>query len=154
LGSLWEEKNHLASKREKGAAGRNCHVTPFTPDEALILEGGLGKAADVWGVAFSPDGRRIVTGSSDHTARLWDTGSGRELLTLRGYRGQVMGLAFSPDGNRIATASGDGSMCLWNGAPLASSPRTTYLNWSPCWSETRATRHFFRNCSLSARYLQ
>ena len=36
-------------------------------------------------VAFSQDGRRIVTGSADHTAKVWDAASGKELLTLKGH---------------------------------------------------------------------
>ena len=35
-------------------------------------------------VAFSPDGQRIVTGSQDQTAKVWDAASGKELLTLKG----------------------------------------------------------------------
>ena len=45
--------------------------------------------------------------ASDHTAKLWDAESGKELLTLRGHSDPVYGVAFSPDGKRLATASGD-----------------------------------------------
>ena len=40
-------------------------------------------------VAFSPDGQRIVTGSWDETAKVWEAASGRELLTLKGHSGGI-----------------------------------------------------------------
>ena len=44
-----------------------------------------GTVAEVRSVAFSPDGQRIVTGSGDQTAKVWDAASGKELLTLKGH---------------------------------------------------------------------
>jgi WD40 repeat protein len=67
----------------------------------------------VWGVAFSPDGTRLATASSDTTARIWDASSGQELLTLRGHADRVTGMAFSPDGKRLATASKDGTVQIY-----------------------------------------
>ena len=67
-------------------------------------------------VSFSPDGKRILTGSRDQTAKLWDAASGRELLTLKGHRGWVFKAAFSRDGQRIVTASGDGTAKIWEAA--------------------------------------
>ena len=40
-------------------------------------------------MAFSPDGQRIVTGSGDQTAKVWDAASGKELLTLKGHSGAI-----------------------------------------------------------------
>ena len=37
--------------------------------------------------SFSPDGSRIVTASEDRTAKVWDAGSGAEVLTLKGHTG-------------------------------------------------------------------
>ena len=66
-----------------------------------------GHAHEVWSVAFSPDGRRIVTGSRDKTAKVWDAATGRGLLALEGHTGWVNSVAFSPDGQRIVTGAGD-----------------------------------------------
>jgi WD40 repeat protein len=70
----------------------------------------------VWSVAFSPDGKRILTGSTDKTAKLWDTATGWEILTLKGHTDGVRGVAFSPNGRRIVTSSDDGTARVWEGA--------------------------------------
>jgi WD40 repeat protein len=66
--------------------------------------------------AFSSDDRRILTGSHDQTARVWDATSGKELLTLNGHSGWVNSVAFSPDGRRILTGNGDGTVKVWEAA--------------------------------------
>jgi WD40 repeat protein len=67
-------------------------------------------------VTFSRDGKRLATGSFDGTGKLWDTGAGQELLTLKGHSGTVWSVAFSPDGKQLATGSDDGTVKLWNAA--------------------------------------
>ena len=52
-------------------------------------------------------GQRIATGSADSSAKVWDSASGKELLTLRGHGSPVFSVAFSPDGQRIVTGSAD-----------------------------------------------
>jgi len=77
-----------------------------------------GHEGFVYSAQFSSDGKRIVTASSDKTARLWDTGSGKLLATLQGHEGPVYGAQFSPDGKRIVTASNDETARLWTVLPL------------------------------------
>jgi WD40 repeat protein len=52
-------------------------------------------------VAFSPDVKRLVSGSSDKTLKVWDAQTGQESLSLKGHTGSVTSLAYSPDGKRI-----------------------------------------------------
>jgi WD40 repeat protein len=66
-------------------------------------------------VAFSPDGKRLVSGSEDWTIKIWDFEVGRATLTLAGHKGRIRHLAFSPDGNWLASASEDGTARLWPG---------------------------------------
>ena len=67
------------------------------------------------GVAYSPDGKRIATASSDRTVRVWDAGSGQAIgAPLAGHEDSVASVAFSPDGKRIVTASFDGTARLWD----------------------------------------
>jgi WD40 repeat protein len=64
---------------------------------------------------FSPDGRSVVTASSDKTARVWDAASGKELARLR-HDDAVVAASFSADGHRILTASKDKTARIWETA--------------------------------------
>ncbi|MBN9121480.1 MAG: protein kinase [Planctomycetes bacterium] len=81
-------------------------------DSSLLTLG--GHKAPLYSAAFSPDGTRIVTGSWDHTAKVWDAKTGNELLTLGGHKAPLFSAAFSADGSRIVTASGDGTAKVWD----------------------------------------
>jgi WD40 repeat protein len=85
-----------------------------------------GHLSAVFGVAYSPDGKRMVSGSNDTTVRIWDVETGQAIgQPLTGHALLVCGVAFSPDGRRIVTGGYDGTVRMWDadtgepiGAPL------------------------------------
>jgi WD40 repeat protein len=74
----------------------------------------LGHTGWVSSVTFSPDGKRIASGSQDRTVKVWDAQTGHELLTIKGHTDWAPGVAFSPDGTRLASASFDRTVKVWD----------------------------------------
>jgi WD40 repeat protein len=75
----------------------------------------------VWGVAFSPDGKTVLTGSADRTAQLWEAATGTPLGPRLHHQHWINAVAFSPDGKTVLTGSWDTTARLWEagtGKPL------------------------------------
>jgi WD40 repeat protein len=90
----------------------------------------------VFSATFSPDSLRVVTASSDGTARLWNATTGAQLAVFSGHSDFVWSAVFSPDGRRVATASSDDTARLWDaatGAQLAVLSGHTDFVWSAAW---------------------
>jgi WD40 repeat protein len=80
-------------------------------------------------VAFSPDGKHVVTASDDGTARLWDVATGQPVGAPLTHAGPVTWAAFSNDNRWVVTASGDGTARVWGTAD--GKPRTPPLRHGP-----------------------
>ena len=79
--------------------------------------GGLrdGHAKEVSAVAYAPDGKHVLTGSVDKTARLWDAQTGEKGIVFEGHTDSVTSVAFSPpNSERILTGSLDKTARLWD----------------------------------------
>ena len=75
----------------------------------------LGHTDWVWSVAFSSDGKRIVSGSRDCTIRVWNADSGEVISgPFEGHTEWVSSVAFSPDGKHIVSGSGDDTIYVWD----------------------------------------
>jgi WD40 repeat protein/serine/threonine protein kinase len=103
-----------------GGGDRTVRVWRATGrEEVAVLHGHRGA---VYGVAFTPDGRRVVSYSQkrgfgwagDDTVGVWDIDVGTSLPVLRGHTSYVYPVAYSPDGRRIASGSWDKKVRLWD----------------------------------------
>jgi hypothetical protein len=75
-----------------------------------------GHLAEVYSVAFSHDGRQILSGSKDNTIKLWDVATGREIRTFLGHSNDVRFVVFINDGRNIISGSYDGTIRVWDTA--------------------------------------
>ena len=120
----WRRGGGFVAPREESDAIR---LYEFASGKLVALL--KGHADVVYGLAFSPDGSRLISGSGDNTAILWDTGSlsgagtgiradarGAEpklLHRLEGHTDFIFAVGFSPDGSSAVTGSFDHDLRLW-----------------------------------------
>jgi WD40 repeat protein/serine/threonine protein kinase len=73
---------------------------------------------EFFAVAFSPDGRYLVTGGRKRVVQVWDAKTGREIGTLGTHDREIKGVVFSHEGRHLASTSGDGVVKLWDATCL------------------------------------
>jgi WD40 repeat protein len=76
----------------------------------------------VWCLAWTPDGKTLISGSSDHSIRTWNTTNWKQITVLDGHTDAVIGIAISPNGRILASTSWDKTARLWNlenGQPIS-----------------------------------
>src|SRR5947209_3918552 len=93
--------------------------SPLMPASASIPLGTTfyiyrGHSSSVFGVAWSPDGKRIASASLDGTVQVWDDTTGNHALIYRGHAGPVFSAAWSPNGKQIASGGYDKTVQIWD----------------------------------------
>ncbi|MFC1761687.1 LamG-like jellyroll fold domain-containing protein, partial [Planctomycetota bacterium] len=83
-----------------------------TGKEIRTLEGRHG--GFIVSLAFTPDGKRVISGSMDKLIKVWDAHSGEELMTLAGHETAIVSLDLSPDGKRIVSRDYGGTIKVWD----------------------------------------
>jgi class 3 adenylate cyclase len=111
-----KKRRHTAKTGDNPAPKEQMHHHPpkDTPPGFRLLRTLEGHGGAVCGVAWSPDGRLVATGSLDGPVHVWDAGSGEETRRLEGHHRLVYGVAWSPDGRLLATGGGDRTVRLWD----------------------------------------
>jgi WD40 repeat protein/DNA-binding SARP family transcriptional activator len=107
-----------------------------TGKRVLSLRGATSRIDDI---AYSPDGTRLVTGSVDGTAVVWNAHGGKRILVMpdSGESGGFLGVAFSSDGTRVATDDAFGRLRIWDLVrqrvirTIRSSHPLCGISWSP-----------------------
>jgi len=118
-------------------------------------------ASEVNAITYSPDGRQIATGFSEHKIKIFDAITGRELFELSGHEDIVNTINYSPDGTKIVTGSGsysgtiDNTVKVWNLANrqvVLTLPGNGEMNYSAVFSPdgSRIAAVFHRNYSTTA----
>jgi WD40 repeat protein len=109
---IWRPDGAVIAQYDPGTEG----VVIVDATDGSILDR-LPVPGGVTGFAWSPDATLFATGGYDGVARVFDAGSGQELLALAGHRGLVGLVSFSSDGTRLVTGGGDGAARVWDVSP-------------------------------------
>lgn len=121
----------------------NVHVWNLASRKLLhkqraIKDEGASQLGVAQAVAFAPGGESFVTGSADHSVRLWSTENGKELVSFGGHSSPIATVAIAPDGVTLASSDSRGIVMIWNlksgeriGQLAAHDSACFGLAWSP-----------------------
>jgi hypothetical protein len=98
------------------------HIVAAQKDQAKIIDLKHGHAiatlaghvGRITAVAYTPDGRHVLTGSWDQTLRIWDAATGSSIARYDGPTGRIACLAIAPDGVSVAAGGDSGSVVVWD----------------------------------------
>lgn len=94
----------------------------YRPGDVILWDAKTGKAiaaleghtSNVWSVAFSPDGKTLVSSGYDGKVIVWNVAEKKSTAILEKHKGWCRSVAFHPGGKQFATAGEDGTAVVWN----------------------------------------
>lgn len=104
----FEPTRGLIVKGTSGNVAKMVQPGTFSTAREFVHEGGVNDAY------FIEDGTRIITGSDDQTAKVWDPVEGEEVSTLSGHTWRILSVHLDEEGEYAVTSSNDGSARLWD----------------------------------------
>jgi dipeptidyl aminopeptidase/acylaminoacyl peptidase len=150
------QQNHYDAARQFATQAAELAPEQSEPKEVLrqiLAEYGgelrvlTGHKGPVTSVAYSPDGKFILSGSDDATVKLWNVADDGEPRTFTGHRGAVTGVAFGPDGKLAVSGSVDGTLRLWDVATGGQIRATESLGWKVTAVAFRADGRFIASAA-------
>jgi WD40 repeat protein len=116
--NVWSRTVAFSPDGKLIAADYSTIVKVWEVESGKLVWSLVGHSGNVSGLAFSPDGKRIVSSggrpSVSGEIKVWNVETGSEMLALKGHRKQINTVAFSPDGQLIASSAADHFIKLWN----------------------------------------
>jgi hypothetical protein len=101
--------------------GKTIRRWDVSTGKAIPFNTGGWLKRDVFAIAFSPDGRKLISAENgpylflEHgSLKLWDVSTGKELASFTGHRKRATAVAYSPDGTTLASRGGGGEIKLWD----------------------------------------
>ncbi len=97
-----DDEDEEEEDEEQGKIRRPKLITCYT-----------GHLEAVTSVAWSPNGKYVVSGSDDSMAHVWDAESGRTMVIFQGHTASVNAVEWSPDGRYVASGGSDNTVYVW-----------------------------------------
>lgn len=91
----------------------DCNICIYDTKHKRLSSFLKGHRRTVWSAKFSPDGKRIVSGSHDRGVFIWCATSNKIVLRLYGHTDGVCSVAFSPDSERVVSGGYDNDIFIW-----------------------------------------
>jgi WD40 repeat protein/serine/threonine protein kinase len=110
-------KSHWMAQTNDGrllAVPCGQNILLFDTGTGALLRTLTGHTTQPYRPAFSPDGKRLASGSADGVLRAWDVATGREELTLTGHQNCLWCVAWGPGRNRLVSADAGGVIKVWD----------------------------------------